>query len=121
MPGNHDELEIFLKTRLISSRVDQKLKNKEGKYMLLKGELGPIFRPIEAVVGAVLRSRGSDSVVRQRDFNFAEISASILPPKVLRSGHDHFQFRFKNRPRSLQFRFENRRNFGGILRRASWL
>ena len=45
--------------------------------MLLKGELGPIFRPIEAVVGAVLQSRGSDSVVRQHDFNFAAISASI--------------------------------------------
>ena len=72
-------------------------------------------------MGAVLRSRGSDSVVRQRDFTFAAISASSSPPKVLQSGHDHFQFRFKNRPRSLQFRFENRRNFGGILRRASWL
>ena len=35
------ELKTFLKTRLISSRVDQKLKNKEGKYMLLKGEIGP--------------------------------------------------------------------------------
>ena len=89
--------------------------------MLLKRELGPIFRPIEAVVGAVLRSHGSDSVVQQHDFNFAAISASISPPKVLRSGHDHFQFRLKNRRRSLQFRFESRRNFGGILRRASWL
>ena len=39
--GEHDELEIFLETRLISSRVDQKLKNKEGKYMLLKREIGP--------------------------------------------------------------------------------
>ena len=38
--GEHDELEIFLETRLISSRVDQKLKNKEGKYMLLKREIG---------------------------------------------------------------------------------
>ena len=79
--------------------------------LVLKRELGPIFRPIEAVVGAVLRSRGSDSVVRQHDFNFAAISASISRPKVLQSGHDHFQFRFKNRPRSLQFCFENRRNF----------
>ena len=41
MRGDHDELEIFLETRLISSRVDQKLKNKEGKYMLLKREIGP--------------------------------------------------------------------------------
>ena len=30
------ELKTFLETRLISSRVDQKLKNKEGKYMFLK-------------------------------------------------------------------------------------
>ena len=35
------ELKTFLETRLISSRVDQKLKNKEGKYMLLKREIGP--------------------------------------------------------------------------------
>ena len=41
MRGEHDELEIFLQTRLISSRVDQKLKNKEGKYMLLKREIRP--------------------------------------------------------------------------------
>ena len=41
MQGDHDELEIFLETRLISSRVNQKLKNKEGKYMLLKREIGP--------------------------------------------------------------------------------
>ena len=31
--GEHDELEIFLETRLISSRVDQKLKNKRREYM----------------------------------------------------------------------------------------
>ena len=53
------ELKTFLETRLISSRVDQKLKNKEGKYMFLKGELGPILRAIEAVVGAELKRRGS--------------------------------------------------------------
>ena len=35
------ELKTFLETRLISSRVDQKLKNEEGKYMLLKREIGP--------------------------------------------------------------------------------
>ena len=34
------ELKTFLETRLISSRVDQKLKNKEGKYMILKREIG---------------------------------------------------------------------------------
>ena len=35
------ELKTFLETRLISSQVDQKLKNKEGKYMLLKRKIGP--------------------------------------------------------------------------------
>ena len=35
------ELKTFLETRLISSRVDQKLKNKEGKYIALKGKFGP--------------------------------------------------------------------------------
>ena len=43
------ELKTFLEICLISSRIDQKLKNKEGKYMLLKGKLGPILRAIEAV------------------------------------------------------------------------
>ena len=43
MRGEHDELEIFLETRLISSRVDQKLKNKEGKYMGFKEEIKPDF------------------------------------------------------------------------------
>ena len=35
------ELRTFLEARLIFSRVDQKLKNKEEKYMLLKREIGP--------------------------------------------------------------------------------
>ena len=35
------ELKTFLEARLISSRVDQKLKIKEGKYMLLNREIGP--------------------------------------------------------------------------------
>ena len=41
--GDHDELKIFLKIRLIPSRIDQKFKNKEGKYMLLKREIGPMI------------------------------------------------------------------------------
>ena len=36
MRGEHDELEIFLETRLISSRVDQKLKNKEREIHAFK-------------------------------------------------------------------------------------
>ena len=33
------ELKTFLETRLISSRVDQKVKNKRGKYMGFKEEI----------------------------------------------------------------------------------
>ena len=35
------ELKTFLETRLISSRVDQKLKNKRGKYMGFKERIRP--------------------------------------------------------------------------------
>ena len=35
------ELKTFLKTRLISSRVDQKLKEKKGEYTGLKGKIRP--------------------------------------------------------------------------------
>ena len=35
------ELKTFLETRLISSRVDQKLKKKKGEYMLFKEKFGP--------------------------------------------------------------------------------
>ena len=35
------ELKTFLETRLISSRVDQKLKHKEGKYIGFKEENWP--------------------------------------------------------------------------------
>ena len=34
------ELKTFLKTRLISSRVDQKLRTKRGEYMLFKEKIG---------------------------------------------------------------------------------
>ena len=46
------ELKTFLETRLISSRVDQKFKNKEGKYMLLKRKLGLKSWVLEAIVEA---------------------------------------------------------------------
>ena len=55
------ELKTFLETHLISSRVDQKLKNKGRK-------LGPIFRPIEAVVGAKSRRRGGGFTWRRHCF-----------------------------------------------------
>ena len=46
------ELKTFLETCLISSRIDQKLKNKEGKYMLLKRKLGLKSWVLEAIVEA---------------------------------------------------------------------
>ena len=35
------ELKTFLETRLISSRVDQKLRTKKGEYMLFIEKFGP--------------------------------------------------------------------------------
>ena len=52
------ELKTFLETRLISSRVDQKLKNKRGKYMVLNKKLARRSWPIDAFVGAVFKRRG---------------------------------------------------------------
>ena len=53
------ELKTFLETRLISSRVDQKLKNKEGIHGFLKREIGLKLWAIEVVMGAESRRRGS--------------------------------------------------------------
>ena len=44
------ELKTFLETRLISSRVDQKLKNKEGVHEFLKEKLARQSWAINAVV-----------------------------------------------------------------------
>ena len=94
-----DELKIFLKICLIPSRVDQKLKNKEGKYMLLKREIGSKSWAMEAIVEAVCKGRGSGSLGRrhsswihhelatnllQFSFEMAMNFATIGP----RSGHD---------------------------------
>ena len=62
MWGDHNELEIFLEIRFIPSRMDQKLKNKERVHGFLKREIGPNSWVIEAVVGAVFRGRGGDSL-----------------------------------------------------------
>ena len=48
------ELRTFLETRLISSRVDQKLENKRGKYMILKRKLGLKSWVMERVVSVDL-------------------------------------------------------------------
>ena len=53
------ELKTFLETRLISSRVDQKLRTKKGITLVLKRKIGPKWWTIELVVGADLQRRGS--------------------------------------------------------------
>ena len=47
------ELKTFLETRLISSRVDQKLKNKGRIHHFLKRKLGSKTWAMEAIVEAV--------------------------------------------------------------------
>ena len=96
MRAEHDELEIFLETRLISSRVDQKLKNKRGKYMLLKKEIRPTIVGDGVGRERRLRRRGSGSLVRRLSsrflcnfrlnfgFKMHHDQATIAP----RSGHD---------------------------------
>ena len=44
--GGSRELKTFLEIRLIYSPIDQKLKNKEGKYMLLKRNSWPDFEAV---------------------------------------------------------------------------
>ena len=62
------ELKTFLETRLISSRVDQKMKNKEEIHGFLKGKLARGSWAIEEVVGADLKRRGGGFTWRGRSF-----------------------------------------------------
>ena len=93
------ELKTFLETRLIYSRVDQKLKNKGRNTLVLKRKLGLKSWVMERVVSAVLRGRGNDSLGRLQNsrigsefrfdfapngFHFSHDRATIGP----RSGHD---------------------------------
>ena len=93
------ELKTFLETRLISSRVDQKLKNKEGVHEFLKREIGPKSWAVEAVVGAVFKLHGGDSMGMGRGFksamnrldfssNFASLVPRFSPRFSPRSRHD---------------------------------
>ena len=81
------ELKTFLETRLISSRVDQKLKNKEGVHGFLKREIGPNSWVVEAIVErnpcvvvAVLRPEGVASGLawNQSQFRFGVESRKLL-------------------------------------------
>ena len=60
------ELKTFLETRLISSRVDQKLSLKEGKYMLLKEGIRLEIVGDERVVDTDLQHQGSGFTWRRR-------------------------------------------------------
>ena len=93
------ELKTFLETRLISSRVDQKLKNKEELHEFLKEKLARRSWPIEAFVGAVFKRRGGDSLGMGRgfksamnridfSFNFASLLPRFSPQFPPRSRHD---------------------------------
>ena len=89
------ELKTFLKTRLISSRVDQKFKNKEGKYMLLRGKLARRSWAIDAVVGqnpcvveAVSRPEDIASGLAWNQPQFRFDFASKWPRFSPRSGRD---------------------------------
>ena len=80
------ELKTFLETRLISSRVDQKLKNKEEIHGFLKGKLARRSWPIDAVVGVELMHRGGGFTWRGRSFRIGLESATILLKKSLDRG-----------------------------------
>ena len=71
------ELNTFLETRLISSRVDQKLRTKKGEYTCFKEEIGQNSWVIGAVVEAICKGRGSDSTWQGRGFNSAMIFDQI--------------------------------------------
>ena len=60
------ELKTFLETRLISSRVNQKLRTKKGEYMLFKEKIGLEIVGDGASRERRLWRRGSDSLVRRR-------------------------------------------------------
>ena len=53
------ELKTFLEIHLISSRIDQKLKNNEELHGFLKGKLAQKSWAVDAFMGADLRRRGS--------------------------------------------------------------
>ena len=72
------ELKTFLETRLISSRVDQKLRSKKGSTSVLKRKIGPKIVAIGAVVEAVCKGRGSGSLGRHRSSRIRHELATIF-------------------------------------------
>ena len=49
MRGNHEDIKILLQIRLIASRINQKLRNKEGYIVFLKGILAQKSWPLDLV------------------------------------------------------------------------
>ena len=81
------ELKTFLETRLISSRVDQKLKNKEEIHGFLKKKLARRSWPIEGDRGGGLIGSGSGSLGRRRIFEIGHELALISPRFLFLLGH----------------------------------
>ena len=110
------ELKTFLETRLISSRVDQKLQNKRGEYMLLKREIGPKIVGHWSGPGGDLQGSWERFHLERTRLQFRNQSASISPPNIMhfsrdratigpRLGHD----RATIGPRSWSLSFVDRR------------
>ena len=49
MRGDHEELKILLQIRLIASGINQKLRNKEGYIVFLRGNFARFLRPFDPV------------------------------------------------------------------------
>ena len=82
------ELKTFLEICLISSRIDQKLKNKGRIHGFLKEKLAQKSWAIEGVVGADSRRRGGGFTWRHHSFRIGLEQATILLQKEPRSRHD---------------------------------
>ena len=120
MCGDHDELEIFLEIHLIYFTNRSKVKEQGRNTWLFKGRISRNTWVIEAVLGAVLRSPGSDSLARRRGFNFV---TNLLQFRFQKH-HDRamiaFNFTSKRSHDRFNFASKKKRNFVGIMRRASW-
>ena len=72
------ELKTFLKTCLISSRVDQKLKKRRENTAVLKRKIGLISWVIGAVVEVICKGHGSGSLGRRHSSGIGHELATIL-------------------------------------------
>ena len=86
------ELKTFLEICLISSRIDQKLKNKGRNTSVFKEKISQKSWAIEAIVGADSRRRGGGFTWRHRSFwiglEWVTISLQKRASIAARSGYD---------------------------------